>query len=115
MYGIQANFNRNTELSKLEQSLWLDFNRYSKITYDALEDKLTFTTAIDTTSYTFTERGIVKALDTFNIRLQGKTMFFDGNSVGNGTIDALKLKTSKNFQQQELLVFKKNDATLFMN
>ena len=115
MAGIQNNFNHAMELNKLEQSLWIDLNRYSKISYDAFNDTLKFTTEIDSVSYQFHETYIVKALDTFPLQLQSKTFFFDGNPMVSGTVDAIKLETSKTFQSQQLFVFKENDATPFIN
>lgn len=115
MYSIQNNFTKNTELNKLEQSLWLDFNRYPKISYDELENELQFTSEIDSITYKFKEQYIVKDIDTFPIGLQSKTLFFDGNTIEKGKVDAIKLETSKIFQNQHLFVFKQNDATLFMD
>ena len=115
MSSIQHNFNNNTELSLLEQSLNLDFNRYSNISYDALNERLLFSSEIDSVIYEFKTEKIIKNLDSFNIRIQHKALFFDGEKVQNGQIDAIKLQTSKTFQNQQLFVFKQNDATLFMN
>ena len=114
VYGIQDNFNKNTELNKFEQILWLDFNRHPKIEYHSVDDKLIFTSEIDTVTYKFTTEYIVKALDTFNISIQSKLLFFDGNEIINGQLDAVKLETSKVFQNQQFFVFKQNDATQFM-
>lgn len=115
MSGIQNNFTNNIELNKLEQSLCLDFNRYSKIEYNELENMISFKTEIDSISYQFHEAYIIKDIDTFNIQLQGKQFFFNGNKIENGFIDAIKLETSKVFQNQKLFIFKENDATLFVN
>ncbi len=115
MLGIQSNFQTSTELRLLEQSLWLDFNRYTNIEYDDLEHTLTLKTEIDSVSYKFLEKSIVKELDTFMIPLKSKTFFFDGNTVNNGKIDAIKMETLKEFQEKLMFVFKKNDANAFMN
>ncbi|ULC57934.1 prepilin-type N-terminal cleavage/methylation domain-containing protein [Flaviramulus sp. BrNp1-15] len=115
MSSIQSNFTKNTELNKLEQALWIDFNRYTNIKYDIVDDELIFTSEMDTISYKFTEDSILKNLDTFNIQVQNKLFFFDGTKAQNGQIDAIKMETSKTFQNQQLFVFKQNDATLFMN
>lgn len=115
MSSIQKNFNKNTELNKLKQSLWLDFNRYSNIRYDHLEHVMILNNEIDSISYQFNETFIVKTIDTFNIQLQNKQVFFDGNIIEHGVIDAIKLETTKEFQNQILFVFKENDATHFMN
>lgn len=115
MYGIQNNFNKNTELNKLDQSLWIDFNRYSKIKYNTIDEALVFSTEIDSITYQFTDEFIIKHNDTFNIKLDKKTFLFNGNEIQKGQIDAVKLETSKDFQNQILFVFKQNDATLFLN
>jgi hypothetical protein len=113
--GIQNNFINTTELNKLEQSLWLDFNRYSKIKYNHLDEELIFTNALDSISYQFYDTYIIKAQDTFYIPLQLKTLFFKGNPMNSGEIDAMKIETTKIMQNQKLFVFKKNDATSFIN
>jgi type II secretory pathway component PulJ len=115
MAGVQANFIKNTELNKLEQSLWLGFNRYSNIEYNDIEDELIFINEMDTIKYQFQQGVIVKELDTFHVQLQNKTFFFDGQQVIIGTVDAIKLETSKATQSQHLFIFKDNDATTFIN
>lgn len=115
MYSIKQNFNNNTELSKLEQALWMDFNRFSKIKYDAIDDELIFVSELGSISYRFTSSFIIRDIDTLNIELHDKLIFLNGSKVENQEIDAIKLITSKTFQNQQIFVFKKNDATLFMN
>ena len=115
MYSIQDNFNRNTELNKLEQSLWLDFNRYPKISYDNINDEVVFSSELDSVSYKFKDNYIIKDLDSFPIQLKSKKLFFDGESIFKGKMDALKLETSKEFQNQLLFVYKQNDAAQFMD
>lgn len=115
MQGIQDNFNKNTQMNKLEQSLWIDFNRYSKIHYDELDEALVFKSEIDSTSYRFTQDYIIKDLDTFYIPIMNKMFFFDGKQTSKGQIDAIKLEASKSFQNQALFIFKQNDATIFIN
>lgn len=115
MYDIQANFNKNIKLNTLEQVFWLDFNRYSNIRYDVINNELMFASGIDTTTYKFTREFIIKEQDTFNIPAENKTFFFDGNEVISGQIDAIKLETSKSFQKQILFVFKQNDAVIYLN
>ena len=38
-----------------------------------------------------------------------------GNNVEQGVIDALKIETTKVFQNHTLFIFKENDATHFVN
>ena len=60
MLSIQKNYNTQTEVKKLETSLWLDFNRFSKIEFDNIENKLKFKTEIDSITYQFFDAKIIK-------------------------------------------------------
>lgn len=115
MASIQNNFTNNAELNKLEQSLWLDFNSYSKIEYAPIVDELKFSNSLDSLSYQFQESYIIKENDTFQVQIQNKQFFFDGYENGSENIDAIKIETSKDFQNQKLFIFKENDATLYLN
>ncbi|SFJ00102.1 PulJ/GspJ family protein [Olleya namhaensis] len=114
MSSIQENYNNTTVLNKLETALWLDFNRYNRIVFDTLENELKFVTALDSVSYKFHENYIIKGQDTFNITLENKVFYFVTETVEDGRIDALKLETTKVLQNQQLFVFKQNDASTFM-
>jgi len=115
MISIKHNYTNTTLLNKLETSLWLDFNRYSKITFDNLENELKFTNAVDSITYQFLDDFVVKELDTFPLILESKHFYFDGEFVKQGQIDAIKLGTQKAFQNQQMFVFKINDANAYMN
>ncbi len=115
MNGIQANFNRSLELNKLEQLLNIDLNRFSEVSYEIKENRLVFSSEIGATSYQFVDNKIIKNRDTFNIEVQQKLFYFDGETILEGQIDAIKIETSKAFQSQKLFVYKRNDATLFLN
>lgn len=115
MMSIQHNFSQNTELQKLEQSLYLDLNRYSKIEYNTSDEELKFSNALDSIRYTIHKKIIIKDQDTFNISINQKQFFFNGNSIESGQIDAIKLETSKATQNKIIFVFKTNDAANYMN
>jgi len=114
MRGIQSNFYNTTELKKLETSLWLDFNRYSTITYNEIDNELKFKNELDSTVYKFSQNKIIKQQDTFAMALENKTLFFDGNSIENGQLDAIKIKSSKAFRNKKIFIYKHNDASVFM-
>jgi type II secretory pathway component PulJ len=111
MLAIQRNFNNETELNLLEHSLRIDFNRYHKITYDNVEEKLHFKSEIGQKTYNFKDDYVVKDQDTFKLKILEKHVFFDGNIKTNGEIDAVKLKTNNS----QLFIFKTNDATSYLN
>ena len=113
IFSIRQNYSQNTELHKLELSLSLDFNHYSSVEFKF--DELHFSNAIDSVSYGFESEYIIKDRDTFNISLNHNTFYFSGIETQKGQVDAIKLETSKRFQNQHLFVFKKNDAHTYMN
>ena len=114
MLGVQSNFQATTELRLLEQSLWLDFNRFSMIEYDRVESVLRFKSEIDSVEYQFKENAIIKKTDSFFVPLKMKTFYFDGSRVDKGIIDAIKLELDKEHQDKRLFIFKRNDANIFM-
>ncbi len=115
MLVIKDNFHRKSELNTLEQVLHIDFNTYSHIEFNPIEDRLIFKTPVDSSTYFFKDTYIIRDTDTFNIHLEKKLLFFNGNRTETGTIDALKLITSKENQNKTVFVFKTNDATHFVN
>jgi len=115
MLAIQSNYNKTLEINKLQTSLWLDFNKYSKIEYNNLENKLKFSSVVDSVNYQFLTDKIIKGRDTFTISIKQIQYYFEGENLSNGQIDALKIETSKAFQNQQLFVFKQNSANAHMN
>ncbi|MGC1633477.1 MAG: type II secretion system protein [Gelidibacter sp.] len=115
MKTIQRNLEFTMELNKLEQSLYLDFNRFSKMEYNPIEDAVSFSSELSNKIYFFHSEFIVKDRDTFYIALNYKNFYFDGLKISEGSIDAIKLETTKTTQNQVLFVFRQNDATLYMN
>ena len=110
MLSIQENYQKNTELSKLEALLYLDFNRYTTITYNPLEQQLNFETPLDTVHYQFSEQYISRKKDTFHIPIARKQFYFNGAFCNDGPIDAIQLFPKKPFQAQQLFIFKYNAA-----
>ena len=115
MRAIEDNFENTTELNKLEQSLWIGFDMYSKIEYNKEKDLLLFTNALDTLQYTFTKESIIKEKDTFSVQINHKTLFFDGDSIQQGYVDAIKLETTNPFLNKHIFVYKQNDAALYFD
>lgn len=114
MYSIEKNLKEHTIINKLEVSLCLDFSRYSRISFDEMEQQLQFYNEIDTLHYQFKTDYIVKELDTFKIQLQNKNLYFEGETKEKGDIDAMKLTVSNNNIDKFIFVYKQNDATTFI-
>lgn len=115
MSAIQSNYSRNSELNLLRTTLWMDFNKYPNISYNSIEGRLSLLSELDSITYKFTNNLIIREQDTFNVSIQKKQFYFNGDVANNKRVDAIKLETSKEFQNQFLFVFKPNDAYTFMN
>ncbi|MGS2765226.1 PulJ/GspJ family protein [Sinomicrobium sp. M5D2P9] len=116
MKGIEINFSGDTRLELLEQSLWIDFNRYQTVTFNAAMDEIVCKTALDSVYYELYEDKVIKYPDTFRIAFPVKTFYMDGNAVENGRIDAILLETSLDtLKNKKLFVCKKNDAAQYMD
>jgi len=114
MRSIEENLKEHTIINKLEVSLCLDFNRFSKINYNDFQQELQFYNEIDTIQYQFRRDYIVNDLDTFKIQLHNKKFYFEGETKQNGNIDAMKLTVSNNNSNKFIFVYKQNDATSFI-
>lgn len=112
---IQDNYKNSTQINTIETALWIDFSQYNRIEYDVVEEELKFSSAIDSTNYILKREYIIKELDTFLVPIGNKTFFFNGKEVEKGKVDALKLEFSEVLLKQKLFIYKKNDASIFMN
>ena len=115
MGSIENIYEVKLEANKLRQSLWLDFNRYSHIYFDTKQERLYFGNALDTKYYEFTEEALVTERDTFDIKLNKRTFFFNNEKKDFGEMDALELTTSKESGNQQIFVYKHNAAATYMN
>lgn len=114
MWSIKQNFSLNTEFNRLEQTLWIDTNKFNTIKYNETEQEIKFKSILDSTSYQFRSEYVLKDRDTFHIKIEQQKFYFNGNEVNEGTVDALQLKLSKQYKDQTIFVFKHNDATQFI-
>lgn len=114
MLGIERNYEDSTELNRLRQSLWIDFNRYETIFYNEKSGELSFSNAMETKQYSIGQNLIVKDKDTFNLKWEEQHFLFENMERTSGEIDALNFKTGKAFGAQQLFVYKKNSSTTYM-
>ncbi len=112
---IQKNYDRTSELAFFKQRIWLDFNKNKEVIYNLSDQKLLLKSEFDSVYYYFNEEFVIRNTDTLKTKLQIKTMYFLGNEVEEGTIDAISFLEKKEAADSHFFVFKKNDATLFMN
>lgn len=112
---IQKNYNRTTEWAFLKQRMALDFNSHAIIQYNAAENTLFLQSELDSLLYQFHSDFVLRNQDTLKTKLRIEKLYFLGKEVPEGTIDAISFLEIKEASDSHFFVFKKNDATLFMN
>lgn len=115
MNGINQNYEKSTELNLLRQAFWIDFNTYSKVTYDAENDILRCENEVGGLQYQFNEDVIIRDKDTLKIVITEKKFYFDGNEVSSGEIDALKITSAKKEGAKVIFVYKNNTAETYIH
>ena len=115
MQDISGNYERNTELNLLRQSLWIDFNQSDRIWFDPSKNELQMANELKETSYLFQEDEVIKGRDTFAIKIVSLDRYFNGKKAMIGKIDAIDLYTSKELGGHRIFVFKRNATTSYMN
>lgn len=115
MDGIRKNYEKNTELDRLRQSLWIDFNSYDRAFYDRTLGELMFVSEPGSVRYRFDGQVIVKETDTFHIEGKDLVPYFENKERSFGEIDALGFGTTNEMGGRPVFVFKENAATTYMN
>lgn len=114
MWGIQDNYTQKTTENRLQQALWIDFNSHAQIEYSPVTKHLSLTNELTHTSYSFHEEYMVRDKDTFYTPLTLKKLYFQGDEVKGGTVDALELTSSPEKNSKNSFVYKVNTAADFM-
>lgn len=115
MWGIQEVYGQKTVNNQLKQSLWIDFNSHPQIHWAAQSGELKLENELETTTYQFYEGYILREKDTFYTDLIVKELYFNGNLVNEGAVDAMELTTSIESFNVNFFVFKRNAASNFMD
>ncbi len=93
MHSVQTGFEENSTRNQLRQVLWKDFRTYPYVHGHANTDRLTFQNEMEQVTYEFKEDTIIRASDTFAIRVRQKMFYFLGKTVLEGPIDAVSIQT----------------------
>jgi len=115
MYGIEENYEKNTKLHLLKQSLWYDFNTGDRVFYNSEKRELSIENELRTTRYIIEENIIIKEKDTFALGWEYQKFYFQNKEQIHGEIDAIDFRTASEFGNQQLFVYKNNSASTYMN
>ena len=113
--GIGENFGQRTEVNLLRQAFWIDFNKYSEVTYDAQNDVIRCKNEVGGIQYQFNDNTIIREVDTLRISISDKTFYFDGNEVFSGEIDAIRIISAKEEGAKVIFVYKNNTAETYIH
>ena len=112
LYHIQKNYTVSTKAHLLQEQLSLDFNKYHSISYRKELSQLLLKTPLDSITYHFTERVIIRNTDTLLKSNVKKSLFNHGIETQQGNIDAIKLTFTTT--KISYFIFKQNDATSYL-
>ena len=115
IFVIEKNYNRTTELAFFKQRIWLDFNKNRGVIYNPVDNQIILQSELDTISYSFKGDFVLRNKDTLKTKIKIEKLYFGGKEIKQGTIDAISFLEEKEASDSHFFVFKKNDATFFMN
>lgn len=110
VYVIQNNYSQVTDIQLFEQQLAIDFNTYPKTSYSKFSEKLSFSSPIDSIIYLFESEYVLRNTDTIWIEAKEKELFFKGEIVEKGSVDAIKIIGSNELQNKGFFIFRRNDG-----
>lgn len=113
--ATRKNYDKKLEIEKLQMALFIDFNKFSNTNFKKNSDELLFYNNLNRVNYKFFENHVLRDKDTIFVAIANKLLFFNGKPIFNGKIDAIKIETSKAFNETKIFAFRQNDASTFMN
>ncbi|RDY60786.1 PulJ/GspJ family protein [Flagellimonas nanhaiensis] len=115
MWGIQDNYETKTIENVLQQALWIDFGRHSQIQVTNGNSTLIMANELESTTYYFMKEYVLKDRDTFHTNLKVDKLYFRGDEVQGGIVDAIELAGVIEGKTKHFFIYKSNDAAIFMN
>jgi hypothetical protein len=113
--GIEKNYQKTTQLALFEEQFWRDFNVFQQIEMNENQQNIFLKNEIDSISYQFEDDFVIRNEDTLKVQLKIENIYLDGNTVESGLIDAINFSALKEIPDYTFFVYKKNDATQYMN
>lgn len=112
--SINTVFEKQQKMNSLERIINADLNRFIG-TYDQKNNQLTFASFNDTIHYNFKENHLFRNLDSIALKIKKTSFFLDGIEVTSGIIDAIEFSFENTYTQNGLFVYKRKDASHYIN
>lgn len=110
---ISENYSQKNKLQLLESQLLVEFSTYPEVRLKSSEDKIVFSSPIDSIFYKVSDSLLIRESDTLLKTPFTANYFYSGVRVKSGLIDAVKLVTD-NPNIPYLFISKKQDAIASM-
>ncbi|MFC5044443.1 type II secretion system protein [Aquimarina hainanensis] len=112
MYAIQTNYEYRTEIQSLETALTIGFHSCTASYWNALEQQLTLRSPLTTQNYKFYKDSIRSDIKTYVIQIDSIQLYFQGKTVAEGEIDAIRLHFNRTTNLHRSFIFRYNDPSI---
>ncbi len=112
--SIQNNYSETTKIRLLEEQITVDFNKFHNIYFDNNNRVLLLKNPIDSIFYSFDDSIILRGRDTLVQGSYSKELFFTGDPIQSGKVDAIKIEFLDRKTEPFIFIFKENDATFYL-
>lgn len=111
LLGMQTALNEGMQTDKAKELLWIRFNKADRVYYQ--NNRLQFEGMTRIYQAQLSDSSVVIERDTLKLELDSLRLYFKGQEVQAGEIDALELFCNNGLRQ--IFVNKVNAATSYMN
>jgi prepilin-type N-terminal cleavage/methylation domain-containing protein len=115
MHGMASQYEANSELYRLRQALWIDFNSADRLFVDPKTGELYRTGTLVDIRYRFEKDWIIRQTDTFFLGAYNPRFLHQNVEFTEGEVDALLLTLKAEGPEKKVFVYKSNAATSYMN
>ncbi len=112
--NINIVFEKQQAINSLERIINRDLNKYQG-TYDQKNQQLLFVSFKDSVQYHIKERVILRNSDSINLKAKNIIFYLEGIQVKSGIVDAIEFTFENTYTQNGLFVYKRKDASYYIN
>ena len=112
--SINTTFEKQQKILKLERLLTMDLYNMEG-SFDVVNNQLVFQNTKEAIGYQFKDSWIVRKEDSLELSVSLKKFYLEGEEVLSGQFDAMQLGFSDTYNQQGFFLYRKHDASYYMN
>ncbi len=110
---IASNYKHKSEIQQLHQSLQIDFNRFRESYWDNKTETIILENPIREERYQIKEDSIYTSIKAYPLKVRKKVLYFKGEEVTKGRIDAIKIYFEESLDIQFVFISKHNDLSIY--